>query len=92
MDGGVYITKTMTSNLSEGRHTLTSTFNGDTNTISVYLDGVKVFSAVIAVLPTRVGWTYTTFCLTAVARSTDNYVQRFRSWAMCLTDKQVSTL
>ena len=91
-DNGAFKTNTITSNLSEGRHTLTSTFDGSTNTISAYLDGVKAFSAVIAVLPTRVGWTYTTFCLTPTARNTDNYVQRFRSWAMCLTDKQVSTL
>lgn len=85
----VYIT--LTDNLSAGRHNFTVSFNGTTNTISAYLDGVKAYSAVITP-PARTGWTYTAFGNTNGARSDDSYIQRFRSWAMCLTDKQVSTL
>lgn len=82
---------TLTNNLSAGRHNFTVSFNGTTNTISAYLDGVKAHSAVITP-PVRTGWTSTAFGITNGVRSDDSYVQRFRSWAMCLTDKQVSTL
>ena len=87
--GTVYVT--LTNNLPAGRHNFTVSFDGTTNTISAYLDGVKAYSAVITP-PARTGWSFTTFGLTPGVRSGDSYVQRFRSWAMCLTDKQVSTL
>ena len=82
---------TLTNNLSAGRHNFTVSFDGTTNTISAYLDGVKAYSAVITP-PARTGWVSTTFGLTSGARSDDSYIQRFRSWATALTDKQVSTL
>lgn len=82
---------TLTDSLPAGRHNFTVSFNGTTNTISAYLDGLKAYSAVITP-PARTDWASTTFGSTNGVRSDDSYVQRFRSWAMCLTDKQVSTL
>ena len=87
--GNVFVT--LTNNLSAGRHNFTVSFDGTTNTISVYLDGVKAYSAIITP-PARTGWVSTTFGVTNGERSDDNYIQRFRSWAVCLTDKQVSAL
>ena len=90
-NGTNYIDTVVSTNLTAGRHIFAVSFNGVTKTISAYVDGVKVYSAGTAV-PARTGWTNTTLLGASGVRSADNYAQRFRSWAMCLTDKQVSTL
>lgn len=90
-NGGNYISTRITEALSAGRHIFATTFNGSTKTISAYVDGVKVYSAGTTV-PARTNWNTTSFLAASGQRSTDNYAQRFRSWAICLTDKQVSTL
>ena len=88
-NGSANIDKDLVSDLSEGRHIAAVTWNGTNNTITVYIDGVKVYSIATAV-PARTDWTMTTFL--NGTKSADCYLQRYRCWAMCLTDKQVSSL
>lgn len=90
-NGKNYISTRITEALPAGRHIFAVTFNGPTKTVSAYVDGVKVYSAGTAV-PARTGWNITALLAASGVRSADNYAQRFRSWAVCLTDKQVSTL
>ena len=89
-NGNGYQAKTLVNDLSEGRHIVACTFDGTTNTISAYVDGFLMWRVGTAV-PTRAGWEVTDF-VGGDAKSYDVYLQRFRSWAVCLTDKQVSTL
>lgn len=81
----------LVSNLVAGRHLYVVSWDGATNTISAYVDGVKYYTAV-STIPSRTAWSTTSFLPLIGAKASDNYVQRFRSWAVCLTDKQVSTL
>lgn len=89
-NGNGYQAKTLVNDLSEGRHIVACTWDGVSNTLSAYVDGVLMWRVGTAV-PARTGWEVTDF-VGGGAKSYDVYLQRFRSWAMCLTDKQVSTL
>ena len=89
-NGDHYTFITLVNDLSEGRHSIACTWNDTTNTLSAYVDGVLMLSTGVVVLA-RTDWAITDF-FEGGAKAYDVYLQRFRSWAMCLTDKQVSTL
>lgn len=77
--------------LPAGRHILTATWKDSAKVITAYVDGVKIYSAGTAV-PSKTDWNNTYLNACSVSRSNNTYYQRFRSWAVCLTDRQVSTL
>lgn len=89
-NGNGFQAKTLVNDLSEGRHIVACTWDGVSNTLSAYVDGLLLWRVGTAV-PARTGWDVTDF-VAGGAKSYDVYLQRFRSWAVCLTDKQVSTL
>jgi hypothetical protein len=92
MDGVTKKSVVVSPAITSGRHTITKVFKAS-GEVRLYWDGIYATSITYSALPSRSGWEWTRFMETLAGANTSHYkLQRFRCWALPLSDAQISTL